>query len=256
MENKDLPFISCKCITYGRIHLLEEAVKSFLIQDYPSDKCELIIVNDYSLQKIIFDHPQIKIFNLDTVFETLGDKENFATEQCKGDIIHQWDDDDVALSNHFRNVAKYWKEDTFLIQWHCGILYNEPEISAITGLGNAGMVYSKKAWEAVGKYKKENAGHDMTFLMSIRIKFPNRCVSADPINDEVSYLYMWGGRGYHASGQGTDTPDRQNVIVRHQIHIEGLRAQGLIPTGDIILAPNWKKDYKQLLIDYNNKNQK
>jgi len=49
---KLLPFISCKCITYGRVSTLEEAIHSFLIQDYPKDRCELIIVNDYPKQKL------------------------------------------------------------------------------------------------------------------------------------------------------------------------------------------------------------
>ena len=43
----ELPFISCKCTTYGRTDLLVESLYSFLIQDYPKDKCELVIVNDY-----------------------------------------------------------------------------------------------------------------------------------------------------------------------------------------------------------------
>jgi glycosyltransferase involved in cell wall biosynthesis len=40
-----LPLISAKCITYGRVNTLEEALHSFLQQDYPGKK-ELIIVND------------------------------------------------------------------------------------------------------------------------------------------------------------------------------------------------------------------
>ena len=60
-------FISAKCITYGRVGVLEEAISSFLQQDYPQDKCELIVVNDYPLQKLElpFDVPNIKIYNLD-----------------------------------------------------------------------------------------------------------------------------------------------------------------------------------------------
>ena len=73
--------ISCKCITYGRVDTLEEALYSFLIQEYQGDS-ELVIVNDYPLQKLHFDHPRVKIFNLDTTFETIGDKENFAIENC------------------------------------------------------------------------------------------------------------------------------------------------------------------------------
>ena len=74
----ELPFISCKCITYGRVETLEESLESFLKQDYPADKCELVIVNDYPLQTLRFDHPQVRIVNVNHTFTTIGAKENFA----------------------------------------------------------------------------------------------------------------------------------------------------------------------------------
>jgi hypothetical protein len=61
---------------------------------------------------------------------------------------------------------------------------------------------------------------------------------------------MWGGRGYHMSGMGTDTPDRENVIKRHSRHVEELRQQGKIPTGEIQLKPHWKLNYQSLLEEY------
>ncbi len=88
-QSSDLPFISCKCITYGRVEMLEESLNSFLKQDYPADRCELIIVNDYPLQTLKFDHPQVRVINVNQTFSTIGAKENFATGLCKGDIICQ-----------------------------------------------------------------------------------------------------------------------------------------------------------------------
>ena len=41
----DLPAVSCICLTYGRVALLEEAIESFLRQDYPGVK-ELVVLND------------------------------------------------------------------------------------------------------------------------------------------------------------------------------------------------------------------
>ena len=40
-----LPGVSCICLTYGRVALLEEAIFSFLQQDYAGVK-ELIVLND------------------------------------------------------------------------------------------------------------------------------------------------------------------------------------------------------------------
>ena len=250
MSDINYPSISCRCITYGRVKFLEEAIESFIKQDYPGKK-ELIIVNDYPLQTLKFDHPEVKIYNLDYTFNTLGEKENFAVERCSYDIIALWDDDDIALSNHLSNIAKFWKENTHLIQWHRGVFINVPNIVGITGLGNAGMVYSKQIWNKVGGYPLENAGHDMTFMMAIKSNINNHeIIYADPLDNNVSFFYAWGGRDYHASGMGTDTPDRPNIIQRHKEHIEGKRQRGEIPTGEIILNPHWEYNYKNLLDEF------
>ncbi len=242
------PFISCKCITYGRVDTLEESIHSFLIQDYPKDRCELVIVNDYPNQKLIYDHPQVTIYNLDETFPLIGEKENYAIERCKGELIAVWDDDDVALSNHLKNIANHWKEDTNIIHWETGVYYNEPKITAIVGVGNSGIVYSKDVWERIGKSPLENAGGDMT--LTNKIHRLGGVVSVKLPKKEVSWFYMWGGRGYHQSGQGTDDGTRPNIIQRHSEYIESERIKGNIPTGDVYLRPKWNKDYAKMLSDF------
>jgi glycosyltransferase involved in cell wall biosynthesis len=250
-----LPFISCKMITYGRVEFLEESLESFLKQDYPQDKCELIIVNDYPLQKLIFDHPNVKIYNLDETFATIGEKENFATSKCSGEIICQWDDDDLALSNHLQNVAKFFIPGSDLLHWNIGIFMNMPVIEFNDRpLGNSGIVFSKKIWRELGGHPIENAGYDMTFVRSIRNVSKN-IVFAAPPKEEASWIYVWGGRDYHMSGGGQDTDDRPNVVIRNAEHIENRRKRGEIPIGKINLNPNWKYDYYKLLKDFNNKSQ-
>ena len=244
----EFPLISCKMITYGRVDTLEESLHSFLQQDYPGPK-ELIIVNDYPLQKLVFDHPEVKIINLDYTFSTIGDKENFAMEHCSGDIICQWDDDDVALPNHLSNVAKFIGDNN-IIHWKTGVLCHVTGIEQVGWIGNSGIVFTRKAWEAVGKHPSENAGYDMTFIERIHNLDYNKRLFVEMPKEEASWFYMWGGRGYHMSGQGHDKPGKPNAIQRHSLHIENLRKQGKIPTGDVVLKPHWKKDYSQLLKDY------
>jgi hypothetical protein len=207
-------------------------------------------VNDYPQQKLIFDHPQVTIYNLDETFTTIGEKENYAIERCSEDLIAVWDDDDVALSNHLSNIAKHWKEDTNIIHWETGVFYNEPSITAIKGIGNSGIVYSKKVWEQIGRSPIENAGGDMTLVNKIHALGRQHVVDVKMPDSEASWFYMWGGRGYHQSGQGTDVPGKPNIIQRHSDHIESLRKAGKIPTGDVHLNPHWNKDYAQMLKDY------
>lgn len=243
-----MTMISCKMITYGRVEFLEESLHSFLLQDYAGEK-ELVIVNDYPLQKLVFDHPQVRIYNLDKTFETIGEKENYATELCKGDIICQWDDDDVAMPWHLRNVEKYFVEGSDLLHWERGVFFNNSEITSISGLGNSGIVFSNKIWRQLGGHPIENAGYDMTFVIKIK-NISRNIILASPPDNEVSWFYMWGGRGYHMSGMGTDTNDKENVIKRHSNHVESLRKQGKIPTGEIQLNPSWKRDYEKMLSDF------
>jgi glycosyltransferase involved in cell wall biosynthesis len=245
--NKLIP-ISCKCITYGRVNLLEESIESFLKQDYEGPK-ELVIINDYPLQQLEYDHPEIKIINLHFTFPTIGHKENFAVKRCLYNTIAVWDDDDIAMPNHLTNISKYWKENTDLLQWSKGVYFNEPDSIQITGLGNSGIVYSKKIWRELGGHELENAGYDMSFVIKIK-NFSQNIVYADPPNDEVSWFYMWGDRCYHMSGQGTDTPNRPSALQRHSAHIEDLRKKGKIPVGIIKLQPKWNKCYDKLLKEY------
>jgi len=239
--------ISCKTITHGRVQWLEESLYSFLNQEGDHES-EMIIVNDYPLQNLIFDHPKVKIYNLKQIFPTIGDKENFAFSKCEGDIIVQWDDDDIALPNHFNNITKYFKSDTNLLHWERAIFYNDPDITAIAGVGNSGIIFSRNAYEKVKGYPLENAGYDMTYVMKIH-KLGN-IVNASPPDKEVSWIYRWGGGDYHMSGMGTDHPDRENVIIRNSKHVEERRKKGLIPVGDIILKPSWKRNYSELLSNY------
>lgn len=243
--------VSYKCTTYGRVEFLEEALQCFLLQE--NTDCELIIVNDYPLQKLIYNHPKIKIFNLDETFKYIGDKDNFAIENSQGDVIGTFDDDDLYMPNHTDNIYKYFVEGTNMLHWR-GVFYNHPVISSITGIGNSGMVYSRDAWEKVGRHPIMNAGGDSVFSTEVH-KLGN-IVNAHLPDEEVSAWYRWklpGPGVYHQSGQGTDKQGQPNIIERHTAHIESLRFKGLIPTGNIHLKPRWKYDYLSLLKNYINK---
>lgn len=239
--------ISAKTTTYGRVDMLEEALHSFLIQEYKGDS-ELVIVNDYPLQTLYFEHPKVRIINLKETFPVIGEKENFAINQCNYDCIVNFDDDDVVLKNHFRNVCKYFPGHD-LLHWNNAIYMVGHKISAIRAVGNCGIVYSKSYVQSIGGYPREQAGADMTLVVSMQ-KSGCRVVRAMPPDDEVSQIYNWGNGSYHLSGQGRDRDGRENIIIRHSRHIENLRKQGKIPTGDIELKPHWNRDYHQILKDY------
>ena len=239
--------ISGKCITYGRVDYLEEALGSFLRQDYAGDH-ELVIVNDYPRQRLHFDHPRVRIFNLDFTFETIGEKENFAVAACRYDTIAVWDDDDIALPNHLRNLDRFFPGHD-LLHWERGAALKRGHIQALTSLGNSGIVYTKRIWREVGGHPFENAGYDVTFVNRL-LAHGARVARAAPAPREVGWFYNWGHGSYHMSALGTDYDGRPNVVLRHSAHIEELRRNGRIPTGDIELTPRWDRDYSALLAAY------
>jgi Glycosyl transferase family 2 len=239
--------ISCKCITYGRVEFLEEALQSFLTQDYAGDH-ELVIVNDYPLQRLSFDHPRVRIINLDFTFRTIGEKENFAVSACRYETIAVWDDDDIALPNHLDNINAYLPGHDIL-HWQRGAAVVGSSIEGLHSLGNSGIVYTRDLWERVGGHAFENAGYDVTFVNRAH-EAGARFSLAEPEPRHVSWFYCWGNGSYHMSGQGTDDGSRPDVVTRHSDHIEQLRRAGHIPTGEITLTPRWRKDYVQLLTDY------
>jgi hypothetical protein len=240
--------ISCKCITYGRVDLLEESLYSFLTQEYDGDS-ELIIVNDYPEQRLFFDHPRVKIFNFDKQFSTIGEKENFAIEQCEYNTIAVWDDDDIALPNHLKNINSFFPGHD-LLHWQKGALIDYSKITSLCSLGNSGIVYTRDIWERAGGHALENAGYDMTFVMKLKYDLKCKISLAEPLDEDVSWMYCWGGRSYHMSGLGTDVEGRENVLVRHSNYIEKQKDKGLIPVGDVELNPKWSINYKELLTDY------
>lgn len=100
----NLPAVSCFCLTYGRHRILEEAIQSFLQQDYAGPR-EMIVLNDYADQTLAFDHPEVQVINLPRRFRTLGEKLNAAVALASHDLLFVWDDDDIYLPHRLRDVS-------------------------------------------------------------------------------------------------------------------------------------------------------
>ncbi len=229
----------------GRVSTLEETLYSFLNQDDLSGS-EMVIINDYPEQKLMFDHPQVRVYNV-LPFRTIGEKENFAVECCRGEIIAVTDDDDVYMPNHNRNIKKFFVPEKGILHW-MGAYYNEPDIEDIAFIGNSGMVYSKEAWDKAGKHPIMNAGGDSVFSKKVH-ELMGETVGNPPY-EEISAFYRWRMITtpiYHQSGMGTDKGEFPSIIERHKQHIEELRKAGKIPTGNVHLNPHWNQDYYKML---------
>ena len=226
-----LPKISCYCCTYARDGLLEEAIQSFLIQDYPGEK-ELVIVNDHPEQHFIFNHPQVRIINLKERIADIPAKHRFALSFCTGDIFKVWDDDDIHLPHALSSIAAGFKNGVYKTAF--ALIDSKPELELVTGPFHNAIAFSIMSYVRIG-YFCENVPFDMRLIKGIHAMSKN-----DPFDiPRLGPWYIY--RKFN--------PDNPYNISRMQFHKPGIdervdAAVGeLKRTGKIELNPHWSKPW-------------
>ena len=134
----NLPGISCYCSTYGRPKILiENSIQCFLEQDWAGPK-ELVILNDFDKQELIFNHPEVKIINTKERIKPLGKKFNENISLCKYDLLATWEDDDIFLRNRLTYSYNNMRDDIF----HTHDAFFEKDKFVLSGMYPEGNVYS------------------------------------------------------------------------------------------------------------------
>ena len=247
--DSDLPAVSCVCITYKRTNFLEEAIESFLRQDYQGQK-ELIIVNDDEDQTLVFNHPQVKIFNFKERFTTIGEKRNKSIELASYNILMLWDDDDIYLPHKISfGVNKLIDKQVDYYNLNQGFYYSmQDKIIKLSGnLFHANSCYTKDIFKAVKGYSHINLGEDADFQNKIfGINKPylvENCFNSEHVQKaDTTYFYRWGGVSYHLSLVG----EEKNPL--DKITEERLKSDP--KKGIIDLNPHWKEDYVKMAKAY------
>ena len=230
-----LPKVSCQCITYGRPQLLNEAVESFLRQDYAGQK-ELIVLNDHPEVVIEeFDHPDIRVFNVAGRFRSIGEKRNACCGLCTGQIIFTWDDDDISLPWRISYSLKqmvnrhYFKPDRL---WYL----SGGTVSIRKAVAHAMGAWSRELFDEVGGYPHIQSGQDQA-IERLFEKTGRRSVVPIPPAD-LFYIYRFPGTGsYHLSafGYGKGLEETERYVRRH------------VAPGRYRITPCWKQDYLSMV---------
>lgn len=99
-KEEDLPDISIVMLTRDRRHFMPLAKYSYMIQSYPEEKMELVIVDDGedSIEDTLIGVPNVKYVRLDSQL-SIGEKRNIGVQNAMYDIIAFMDDDDVYPNN-------------------------------------------------------------------------------------------------------------------------------------------------------------
>ncbi|HRJ42491.1 MAG: glycosyltransferase family 2 protein [Caldilineaceae bacterium] len=234
------PPVSCLCPTYARVDLLEEAIHSFLLQDYPGEK-ELVVLNDYAGQTLVFDHPEVRIVNAPRPFQSLGEKFKAAVGLASHDLLFVWSDDDIYLPHRLRYSVERFDPDIGFFKADRAWLWNDGSLSGPSlNTFHGGSCWSRELHHQVRGYPHTDLGCDQDFEKRIQFLRPSVELASEVSIDEVYYLYRWEGTGsYHLSHLRT--------VQAVATYIERQTAYGHIPQGEIVLHPGWKADYRELV---------
>jgi hypothetical protein len=238
----DLPPVSCMCLTYGRPRLLEEAIESFLRQDYLGPK-ELVILNDHTEQELCFDDPEVRVINMPARFRTLGEKRNACAALCHHDILFVWDDDDiylphrVSLSVSYLNDARDYFKPVSAFFWQYG------NIEKLTrNLFHSQSCWRRGIFDQVNGYPHTWSGEDLALEQKFRKLGASDSVELEPPAN--FYIYRWAGTGsYHISGFGESNV--AEAATKLEEWTQQASEQHSMPLGRIILEPKWRQDYEQ-----------
>jgi len=230
------PKVSCYCPTYGRTSFLEEAIYSFLNQDYDGEK-ELIILNDLQDQTLFFDHPEVKIINSKERIIPLGKKFNECISHCSGEYIFVWDDDDIFFPWKISFSIKNINQNGI---FHVGQGFYEEEIKKLslsTNLFHSNLCMHKDCWKNTGGYTETDASDVDTYIFK-KINNLYGQISKKINDEEIFYIYRWSTiKSYHGSFY------KENISLNTERAIKQKILNKLEPIGDIILKPHWKYDY-------------
>jgi hypothetical protein len=230
--------------------MLEESVYSFLRQDYPGPK-QLLILNDFALQTIVFEHPEVTVVNVGERFATLGEKRNEAVRLCRYDLIAVWDDDDIYLPHRLSlSVAKYDPHRRFFKMSRAFVMDNGCiQISRISRYHAAG-IWHRGLFEEAGGYPAMGSGEDAHLEGRFQQIIGGSLSYSVDDPREIYYVYRWKGSGsFHISGYGRDGEGRSGHDRVLEFVMREVEA-GRVTPGSIVLQPQWTHDYPRMVRDY------
>lgn len=227
--------VSCICPTYNRPPraqwLLEEAIESFLRQDYP-DK-ELLVLNDCPGQELSCDAPDVFVINLPRRFHTYGEKLNAAIALAQGSHIALWNDDDIMLpwrlsislerlgDAGYYNPRAYWFLDAD------GLHKDEGK-----GVGHICSIFTRAAFDLVNGYPHTTGLDDQILDRRLKTHPDVKQAALSVLRvDEWFYIYRWGVSPAHLSGARSIEEQYKRI------------GQMPVEQGHYVLQPHWNEDY-------------
>ena len=176
-KEEDLPDVSIVMLTRDRRNFMPVAKYSYMIQSYPEDKLELVVVDDGDdpIEDDLIGVPNVKYVRLEEK-KSIGEKRNIGVQNAMYDIIAFMDDDDVYPNNSITHrVAMLLKtpakECAFCTTIPCyditrySSFMNVPPMTLEMSerVSEATLIFTRKFWEEK-KFEDVQVAEGNTFI--------------------------------------------------------------------------------------------
>jgi hypothetical protein len=160
-KEEELPNVSIVCVTRDRRIFMPVLLYSYMVQSYPEEKMELIIVDDGDdpIEDKLIGIPNVVYVRLDTK-HTIGEKRNIGISKAMYDVITFMDDDDIYPNNSILQRAAMLlkgpaKECGFCtvipcydIANYCSFMNIPPfQLPMSQRISEATLIFTKQFWE-------------------------------------------------------------------------------------------------------------
>lgn len=225
--------ISVATMTYKRLHILEEAIYSFISQG--QDDCEMVVLNDNKDVDYFLDHKNVRIINHKERFNSIGEKLKFCFDSCKNNFIYRLDDDDLLWKDGLANLKKHINSNPGYDIYRSQIAYFlvDNEFKCNSSSINNGNCYTKQYLSTITDWKKSCNEDDF-------ITFHNNGTIST--TEDVTMMYRWGMGTFHISGIFSKDRD-------HKDYLDLGDRSGDNLSGKVEIKPHFKNDYYNMIKD-------
>ncbi|MEZ4732257.1 MAG: glycosyltransferase [Caldilineaceae bacterium] len=202
------------------------------------------MLNDYAQQTLFFDHPEVRIINVPTRFQSVGEKYKAAASLASHDLIFVWHDDDIYLPHRISYSVAHLDAEISFFKANRAWTWNHGTLSGPTENNfHGGSCWRRALFSKVQGYPHTNGRYDL--------EFEQLCTAAAPAAMRINaikpadlyYLHRWHGTGsYHFSLLGSNGQGAKPIVD----FVAEQAARGEIPQGEILLQPRWLSDYSAM----------
>jgi len=227
------------------VHLLEEAIYSFLLQDYHGSK-ELIILNDFTAQELHYEADDVHVFNAAARLPTLGDKRNATARLATGELLLTWGDDDIHLPHRISRMVRAMQSfQSPIVREGCYYCIYAGKITLERGSTTGANIVEKDSFWECGAIPSVNCGEDRDFNERIKAFFGMKQIPV--ASESPAFVYRFSGtQRTHISSLGDDLLGKKSGYEIMLEHANKLVSEGKEPSGAVILKPTWRADYIKL----------